>query len=265
MSKSHNRLFHFELWLEKIADLFFTFWNRHKVGILGTIVLNMIALILLLSLELRSRTHLYETIVMVDFDREYAIIPEEEELETEPLLPRDALDPNYEYEAIRNIALDATKEDLNPGLVDEKKIDADELYQEAQRIREQMLRNRELWEESQGIDEDDIPNIEDKTITPLDEGQYKGPTVISYFLEGRKARYLPVPSYKCELGGRVVVDIEVLRDGRVAKATIDIANSVQDPCMNAAAMEAARASFFTKSPQADTPQKGSITYLFVPQ
>jgi TonB family protein len=202
---------------------------------------------------------------MVDFDREYAIIPKEEELEPEPLLPRDALDPNYEYEAIRNIALDATKEDLNPGLVDEKKIDADELYPEAQRIREQMLRNRELWEESQGIDELDIPNIEDKTITTLDEGQYKGPTVISYFLEGRKAQYLPVPSYKCELGGRVVVDIEVLRDGTVAKATIDNANSVQDPCMNAAAIEAARASFFTKSPQADARQKGSITYLFVPQ
>ena len=36
------------------------------------------------------------------------------------------------------------------------------------------------------------------------------PTVISHYLEGRKARYLPVPSYKCELGGRVVVDIEVL-------------------------------------------------------
>jgi len=128
-----------------------------------------------------------------------------------------------------------------------------------------MQRNRELWDESQGIDEHDIPNVEDKTIEPIDEGQIKGPTVISYYLEGRKARYLPVPSYKCELGGRVVVDIEVLDNGKVDKATIDMANSVQDQCMNSAAIEAALASYFYKSNKSGSRQKGSITYLFVPQ
>jgi TonB family protein len=260
-----NSIIRFELWLDNLSEQVYLFLSRHKVGILGSIALNMIAIILLLSFEMSSRKHLYETIVLVDFDREYEILPEQEEEVRDPILPKDAIVPEYEYEAIRNIAVDATKEDLNPGLIDEKNINADELYQEAQRIREQMQRNKELWEETRGDEALNIPNVDDKTIVPQDEGQFKGPTVISYFLEGRKALHLPVPAYKCEFGGRVVVDIEVSINGTVAKATIDTANSVIDECMNNAALEAARNSLFTVSPQAINRQKGSITYLFVRQ
>jgi hypothetical protein len=173
--------------------------------------------------------------------------------------------PDREWEAIKNIAVDATREDLNPDLIDEKNINADELYEEALRVREQMQSNRELWEESQQLEEISIPNLEEKNTAPTDEGQYKGPTVISYFLEGRKALRLPVPSYKCQRGGQVVVDIEVLRNGTVSKATIDASNSVQDDCIANSAIQAAMASRFTSSPNAPTRQKGSITYLYVPQ
>lgn len=255
----------FELWLDKVADLFFIFWDRHKVGILGTIALNLVMGILFFVFELRSRPYLHDTMVVLDFDREYAIIPEKEPDVYEPPLPKDAIDPQQEWEAIRNIAVDATKEDLNPGLTDEKQIDADELYQEAQRIRENMERNREFWEESQNLDEINIPNVEEKVITTAEEGQFKGPTVISYFLEGRNARRLPVPAYKCEGGGRVVVDIEVDRDGTVSKVSIDESNSVIDDCMNKAALEAALRSLFSVDLTAHPKQKGSITYLFVRQ
>jgi hypothetical protein len=255
----------FELWLERIANLFFNFWNRHKVGILGTIALNMVLAVLFFVFELKSRPYLHDPTVLVDFDREYEIRPEPEPEEIRPILPRDAIDPKYEWEAIRNIAVDATKEDLNPGLTDEKAIDADELYQDAQRIRDQMKQNRELWEEAQNPDAVNIPNVEDKTIKPKEQGQFKGPSVISYFLENRRALQLPVPAYKCEGGGRVVVDIEVLRDGTVGRTSVDASNSVIDDCMNAAAINAAKASRFSVSSNAPTRQQGSITYLFVPQ
>ena len=255
----------FEQWLDRVAHVFFTFWDRHKVGILGTIALNLVVAILFFALELRSRPYLHETFMLIDFEREYELYPEPEPEDQTEILPKDAIDPHYEWEAIRNIAVDATRDDLNPGLTDEKAIDADELYSEAQRIREEMQRNREQWEESKGVDEVDIPNVEDKSITPQDEGQYKGPTVISYYLEGRTARYLPVPAYKCRGGGRVVVDIEVQRDGAVGRATIDAANSVIDDCMNTAAIEAARASRFSIMTNAPNRQTGSITYLFVAQ
>ncbi len=254
--------------VEDLADGFFSLLFRHRIAILGSIVFNLIVFIVLISLELSSRSYLYDTIVLVDFDREHELFPEakeEEKNEAEPVLPRDAIVPEVEYEAIKNLAKDATKEDLNPGLTDEKNIDADKLYQEAQRIREQMQQNRALWEEAQSVNVDDVPNTQEKISSTDDPGQYKGPTVISYFLEGRKALYLPVPAYKCELGGVVVVDIEVSSDGRVERATIDTSNSVADNCMTSAAIDAARRSRFTVTDGAKGRQKGSITYLFVPQ
>ena len=57
----------------------------------------------------------------------------------------------------------------------------------------------------------------------------------------------------------------VLTDGTVGKATIDAQNSVIDDCMNQAAINAAKASLFNVSSASPSRQKGSITYLFVPQ
>ena len=265
MKNNQNIAPTFEGWIERIAHAFFSFWDRHKVGILGTIALNLILAILFFVFELKGRPHLHDTMVMLDFESEYEIVEPIEPEQSEPLLPQDALNPDQEWEAIRNIAVDATKEDLNPGVTDEKEIDADELYQEAQRIREEMQRNRELWEDAQNDDFVDIPNVEEKKAEPEEVGHYKGPTVISYFLKDRKARRLPVPAYKCEGGGQVVVDIEVEPNGTVSKASIDEANSVIDDCMNQAAINAALASLFTASNKTQFVEKGSITYLFVPQ
>jgi len=203
--------------------------------------------------------------IFVDFESEYEILPPKVETPSEPLLPDDAVDPDKEWESIKNIAVDATREDLNPELIEEKNIDADELYQEAQRVREQMQNNKELWEESLGDEDVNIPNVQEKNTAPTNESAYKGPTVISYFLEGRKALRLPVPAYKCESGGQVVVDIEVDASGRVTKANIDSSNSVVDECINNSAIDAAMASIFTASSQIKSKQTGSITYLFVPQ
>lgn len=265
MSKPNGRLSEYEQWLEGLAQTSFGLWGRHKVAILGTIAVNLLLVIILLVSELSGTPHPLESLMLVDFDREYEIMAPPEPEIWEPPLPADALNPEYEWEAIRNIALDATKEDLNPGLFDEKSIDADDLYQEAQRIRDEMQRNKELWEDAQGEEEVNIPNVETKQMEPEDIGHYKGPTVISYFLENRKAYRLPVPAYKCEGGGRVVVDIEVGPDGRVRKATIDAANSVIDDCMNEAALGAARSSIFSASQMAPAKQVGSVTYLFVRQ
>lgn len=266
MAKLSLVLVTFESWLEIAASHLIAVWGRHRVGILGTIVLNLLLMIALLSLEMRSQAHLYESIVLVDFDREFEILPPDEAIPPPaPLLPPDATNPWLESEAIRNIALDASRDDLNPGLIDEKMIDAEKLYRDAQLARERMQANRELLEDSRGIDNVEIPNIEQKIIPPEEVGQYQGPTVISYNLKNRRAHHLPVPSYKCELGGQVVVDIEVQRDGRVARATIDAALSVRNDCIEIAAIAAALGSRFSASSHAEAHQRGSITYLFVPQ
>ncbi|MEY1639009.1 energy transducer TonB family protein [Tenuifilum osseticum] len=236
--------------------------NHHKIGILSTIVVHLLLIVVFLVLKIETRKEYYGSTIEMEFEepKEEAIVQQK----LEPTLPPDVLKPEYETEAIRNFAVDASKTDLNAGLSDEKNTDADELYREANQVYERMQQNRELYEQSQKDIEANIPNTPEKTVPKSKEGQYKGPTVVSYYLLGRKALHLPVPSYKCELGGQVVVNIEVKPDGRVADAVIDRANSVNDDCINQAAIQAAMASIFT-SVSGTARQRGSITYLFVPQ
>ncbi len=236
--------------------------NQHKVGLLGTIVVHLLLIIVFLVLKIETRKEYYGSTIEMEFEE-----PSEAEIIHEkinPILPPDVLKPEYESEAIRNFAVDATQKDLNAGLGDEKNIDADELYREANDVYERMKQNREFFEQAQKDIEANIPNTPEKSISKEKEGQFKGPTVVSYYLLGRKALWLPIPSYKCELGGQVVVSLEVNADGTVANASIDRANSVTDDCINSAAIAAAMASRFSSAP-ASGRQRGSITYLFVPQ
>ncbi len=236
--------------------------SHHKVGLLGTIVVHLLLVIAFLLLKIETRKEYYGSTIEMEFEEP----PQEEVVQQkfDPTLPPDVLRPDYETEAIRNFAVDASQKDLNAGLSDEKNIDADELYREANQVYQRMQQNRQLYEQAQKDIEANIPNTPEKNIPKEKEGQYKGPTVVSYYLLGRKALWLPVPSYKCELGGQVVVNIDVLPDGRVANAIIDRANSVTDECINQAAIQAAMSSRFS-SASGGSRQRGSITYLFVPQ
>ncbi|HDP74947.1 MAG TPA: hypothetical protein ENN49_03605 [Bacteroidales bacterium] len=252
--------------IEDAIDRFYTAItvgvNHHKVGILSTIVVHLLLVIVFLVLKIETRKEYYGSTIEIEFE-----VPQEEEIvqqKLEPTLPPDALKPEYEAEAIRNFAVDASKTDLNAGLSDEKNIDADELYREANQLYERMQHDRQFYLQSQRNIEANIPYTPEKSVPKSKEGQYKGRTVVSYYLLGRKALHLPVPSYMCELGGQVVVNIEVKPDGRVAVASIDRANPVTDDCINQAAIQAAMASIFT-AVSGTARQRGSITYLFVPQ
>lgn len=251
--------------LENIAEQFFAFWDEHKVGILGTIVVHLLIIILFLANKLESNTQLYISTIVVDMKKDYT--PETDKIKgsSEGVLPADAIKNDKEVEAIRNFAVDATESDLNPGLTDDKNINASELYNDASRLKEKMDKNKETYEVSQSTVGADIPNTPQKNISSAAEGQYKGPAVISYYLKDRKAIWLPVPAYKCQFGGQVVVDIEVDGFGAVKKANIDEKNSVKDDCINSSAIHAAMESTFTSASTDENHQKGSITYLFVPQ
>lgn len=239
-------------------------WMKHRVGILGTVAIHLLVAIVFVSMHLETYREYSGSTLAIDFEREYEVKPIEADRER-IALPADATQADREVEAIRNFTVDASAKDLNPALTDDKNINASALYDEANRLKAQMAQNKSQFEEMQQAGEEAIPNIPEKNTATDKEGQFKGPAVVSYFLEGRKAIRLPVPSYKCELGGQVVVDIEVSMEGRVVSANIDKTNSVNDDCITNAAVRAAFGSTFTASAQSSSRQKGSITYLFVPQ
>ena len=61
--------------LELVATRIFNLWQRHKVGILGTIVIQLLIAILFLFLEIKSRPYIIETQVQLDFQREFDVEP----------------------------------------------------------------------------------------------------------------------------------------------------------------------------------------------
>ena len=76
---------------------------------------------------------------------------------------------------------------------------------------------------------------------------------------------MPIPIFKCEFGGKVVVNVIVNRKGRVVKAEVVDAESRKDDCLREVAVDAALSSEFNVDENAPERQAGTITYNFVKQ
>jgi hypothetical protein len=95
---------------------------------------------------------------------------------------------------------------------------------------------------------------------------YKGPTRIYYDLFGRNHLYLPIPIYKCEGSGKIVLSIEVDQNGIVQKAQIiDRESTASDPCLIETSINTALLSRFNPDTNSPRIQIGMLTYLFVAQ
>ena len=95
---------------------------------------------------------------------------------------------------------------------------------------------------------------------------YKGPTTISYSLEGRTEVYIYPPVYQCQGSGKVVVDIVVNQSGYVIDAIINKSKSqINDDCLVEAANRAALTTRFNAKNTAPERQRGTITYIFIAQ
>lgn len=90
-------------------------------------------------------------------------------------------------------------------------------------------------------------------------------TTVSFFLpkrtKGPKGLYIPV--YKCEYGGKVVVNIMVDQYGRVLNATVnENKTTTRDNCLRQMAIKAAKVTEFNQNLNAAKKQRGTITYHF---
>jgi hypothetical protein len=95
---------------------------------------------------------------------------------------------------------------------------------------------------------------------------YKGPTRIYYDLAGRNHMYLPIPIYKCQGSGKVVLFIDVNREGIVEKALIiGKESTTTDPCLIETAVTTALISRFNPDVNSPEIQKGTLSYHFVAQ
>lgn len=159
--------------------------------------------------------------------------------------------------AVRGVAVD------RGALKDDRGTDAEQLYKDAQRLQEELARGHEIQQEEYADPNPVKPAQEEpkKEDAPV----YSGPSVVSYYLDGRKASKLPIPTYRCMGAGQVTVLIKVAPNGSVVEAKVDESVSSADKCLKEFAVRAARLSKFSAKADAPARQQGNIVYEFVAQ
>lgn len=176
------------------------------------------------------------------------------------------------FEDIRNMASNEDSR-LDQPLKDDRGTNANDLYEEAKRLEEQLNRSSQAYNkgvqeaEQLAIKKEDVKAKKSDTEQDAVRKDVKvqGNVTVSYSLGGRNATKLPVPAYKCENAGSVVVDIVVNQNGVVESATVSKSSSKTDSCLSEVAVNFARQTRFelgTSWPQKHT---GTITYMFLAQ
>lgn len=238
---------------------------RHRAAILLSLIVYIAIAIAFVSSKLVINSRSGYSEIMVDFDQLDRLQQElQRAQELNRLLNEQRTDESYE-DVVNQIS--NQNADLNENLRDDRGTDAGKIYNEADEVQQRMRANRESYEA--GLKEQQQPKSTDKSGN--DNGgkssRVAGKVTGAYSLSDpiRNAVRFIVPSYRCEGGGTVVVNIEVDRNGKVVGAEVDSAFSTSDYCMTTCALEAARSSLFNVDLSAPARQQGTITYKFVPQ
>lgn len=158
----------------------------------------------------------------------------------------------------RNVAVEASR-----NLKDDRNTNTKELYKDAEELQKRLDKSR--MEAEKNMESNDGVEIVRKKHKTNDAEAYKGPSVISWTLDGRKPISLPVPAYKCQAGGDVSVSIIVNRKGYVVGCRVIEGVSSDDDCIREYALKAASRSRFNASDSAPERQAGTIVYSFIAQ
>ena len=232
-----------------------------RAGLYTTVIIHLAVLIVLLATSLGFSLQSENSFVL-DFSK----LEELERLEAEVERLRQeaefqqAISERLERElgaagaSVRNVVVDRS------ALKDDRGTDAEQLYKDAERLA------RELQGGFEVPDDGFTANLPSNNSGQTKEDKpYSGPSVVSYFLEGRKASKLSIPAYRCMGAGEVTVLITVDNSGTVTSAKVDENVSSTDGCLRSFAIRAARLSRFSADPKAPARQTGNIVYKFIAQ
>lgn len=236
--------------------------REDKAGIYTTVIVHLAVVIVLLLAGLDYSIRQEQSFVL-DFSRyeELERQQQEEQRIREESDFRESISRKLEEQlrsapAVRGVAVDRS------GLKDDRGTDAAQLYADAQRLQEELDRGYAPAQEDYA---DPVPDARKEESRPAETPSYSGPSVVSYFLEGRKAAQLPIPAYRCMGAGQVTVLISVNPSGAVVAAKVDESVSSRDDCLRRFAIRAARLSKFSAKADAPARQAGNIVYEFIAQ
>lgn len=245
------------------------FLDRHKNGILVTIVLHLFIITCFLVLKMRTENKHQEAQMLIDFSQQELLEKQIEELKKQVKSePKQEFINNLEKQYLgKNIAVNQdhdAQQSINKMVSElEKELGVDK----SANVDREADRNQPKLD---SIKTKKPAVVEKKPEYSLNEkGEptfYRGNTTVSYSLKGRSHIYVPIPVYQCEGSGKVVMDIAVNPKGYVLSASINKAESqITEQCLIDAAIRYAQVTRFTEKAGAPAQQKGSITYIFVAQ
>ncbi len=245
-------------------NFFYQIIMPHRRGIMGTVIFHLLAGIFLLSLEiLRVNVHAEMEITVEAPDPE-EIHRQKEEQERKKEIRQQSAAEEVE-KMLRSIAVNENVKSREPHPETDVREYVEEILNE---LHDNGDPGRYQARKDKHYRQDSLQNARDRKEQELDSLKstfYSGKSSVSYNLKDRYARFLPIPVFKCEFGGTVVVEIWVNPKGAVQKAEVLEEQSEADDCLWRVAEDAAKRSRFNEKPDAPAMQKGTITYHFVKQ
>jgi hypothetical protein len=241
------------------------------VGILGTVIVHLIAAIIFMSFQLQSLKSKEKQIEK--FEIEFAAFEEKKAaakpVELPPTSVENILHDDVEMLNIARNLSNKSEEKIDPkDYIDKVK---DELIQSGKLGTNNFIdgrkENTQTTEEDQLALNDQKEKKEEKaTDSQKMAANFQGPTRIYYDLQGRNHTYLPIPIYKCQGSGKVVLLIDVNQRGYVENASVaESLSTTRDECLMETAVGTALVSRFESNLNAPKIQKGTLTYIFVAQ
>ena len=241
------------------------FWGgknkEDRVGFYTTLVFHLSVLIVLLVVSIGHVASVENTFVL-DFTKQEELEKLQKEIELQQQVTRDLEDQlaRQPQQRIRNVAVDAGSK-----LKDDRFKNPSEVYDEARELQRKLDASKRDALAQQAAEEAVDMDKPEQAVAEEAAPAFKGPSVISYEVEGRKALSLPVPAYKGYGAGDVLVDIEVNPAGRGTAARVRADGSTADASLHSFAVEAAKRSRFSASSDAARSQPGWILYRFIAQ
>jgi hypothetical protein len=233
---------------------------------LGAISVHLIVVIAFLWVKLGEVGEMQKEQVLIEFNEEIKPLEEEKGEKKISLEGLGEAMPMLDRQTLHNIASNVASK-LDPEISTEN--------YEKQVLQELGISSLEapgeaMEEEAEkAADENAVAQKtnEDKTERDFDVPNIirKDNTTVSYFLEGRWHRYIYIPTYKCQGGGTVILDIVINQSGKVISALIADNKSTSDPCLREEAYRSAISAQFNLDIKASIKQLGTISYVFLPQ
>jgi hypothetical protein len=233
------------------------FFEENINGILATIAFHLFLFVVFLIIKISTSSSSSQADIVIDFSNMEEVREFLDE-NKEELSERQGFEELYEQIRASNMAsnLDAKFEEQ---ISTEKFV-------------EQVMNENDIDDLNPDFSDDDLFSFDENEIKKTDYNPdkkvntFKGATSIMYELKNRTGKYLHVPVYKCETGGKVVINIAVNQKGKVVDASINrTLTSDFMTCLEEAGINAAYKSFFNTDYNAEVRQNGTITYIFRPQ